>query len=352
MRNPRPNLNPQYSFGNFVVGPCNMFAHSAAKGVAEKPAEMYNPLFLHGGVGLGKTHLMQAIGHFALTEHSGELRAVYLSTEHFTNQLISAIQNRAMKRFRQRFRNIDVLLIDDIHFIAGKDATQEEFFHTFNSLHDKKKQIVISSDRPPKQIPTLEDRLVSRFEWGLVASLDPPDFSTRLAILMKKAEDCKTQPPRKALELIAQYISSNIRELEGALTRLVATASVRGIEPSPELAGEMLEDTIRRAKDSDVTVDKIKRISARFFGIRESDFLSPRRSRSIARSRQIAMYLSRQLTPASFAEIGRAFGKKDHTTVLHACRRVQDLMNTDPNQASLIHSLRKEIESGTEDRAL
>jgi chromosomal replication initiator protein len=313
--------------------------------VAETPAELYNPLFLHGGVGLGKTHLMHAIGHHALSRHTGRLKAAYLSTEHFTNQLILAIQNRATEEFRQRFRSIDFLLIDDIHFIAGKDATQEEFFHTFNALHDKKKQIVISSDRPPKQIPTLEDRLVSRFEWGLVASLEPPDFDTRVAILRKKAENCKVELSTDVLKLIAQHVSSNIRELEGVLTRTVATASVRGEPPSPKLVREVLEDIIKRGQSCEVTVERIKQIAAKFFGIRESDFTSSRRSRSVAFPRQVAMYMSRQLTSASLSEIGEVFGRKDHTTVLHACRKIKTLQKTDPECRSLVESLRKEIQS-------
>lgn len=344
MRYSYSTLNPQYTFQDFVVGPCNLFAHSAAKGIAEKPAEMYNPLFLHGGVGLGKTHLMQAIGHHTLSEHGGKLRALYLSTESFTNELISAIQNRATEEFRQKFRSIDFLLVDDIHFIAGRDATQEEFFHTFNALHDKKKQIVISSDRPPKQIPTLEERLVSRFEWGLVAALEAPDFATRIAILRKKAEKCKARLSTEMFEFIAQHVRSNIRELEGALTKLVATASVRGEPPSMRLVHEVLDDIMRR-RAAEITLEKIKRVSAGFFDVKESDIASSKRSRSVVFPRQVAMYLSRELTSESLQEIGRAFGKKDHTTVLHACRKIERLFHTDRHQASLVEKLRKKIES-------
>lgn len=341
----RSELNPLYSFENFVVGPCNLFAHSAAEGVASNPAEMYNPLFLYGGVGLGKTHLMQAIGHKVRSGLDGRLRTVYLSTESFTNQLISAIQKRSTADFRARFRNIDILLVDDIHFIAGKDATQEEFFHTFNALHDRKKQIVISSDRSPKEIPTLEDRLISRFEWGLVAALKPPDFDTRVAILRKKAEKCKTPVPPEVLELIAQHIKSNIRELEGALTRLVAAAGVRREHLTPKMAADMLKEAIKSAAAREITIEKILRASARFFGIKQSELISSRLSRSITYPRQIAMYLSRELTHSSFSEIGRAFGKKDHTTVLHACRKIAALLETDPHQAAQIRRLREEIES-------
>ncbi|MBI4830794.1 MAG: chromosomal replication initiator protein DnaA [Candidatus Lindowbacteria bacterium] len=346
MRFSYSDLNPQYTFDNFVVGSCNLFAHSAAKGVAEKPAELYNPLFIYGGVGLGKTHLMQAIGHRALVEHPRGLKAAYLSTESFTNQLIAAIQNRATEEFRQKFRTIDFLLIDDIHFIAGKDATQEEFFHTFNALHDKKKQIVISSDRPPKQIPTLEERLVSRFEWGLVASLEPPDFDTRVAILRKKAENMRVALSPEVFDLIAQHISSNIRELEGALTRVVATASVRGKKPTTDLAREVLEDTIKRSRHPEITLESIRRISAKFFGLRESDLTSARRSRAVAFPRQVAMYMSRLLTSASLAEIGEAFARTDHTTVMHAHRKIANLSRTDPKCAAMIESLRQQIESG------
>lgn len=344
-------LNRQYTFDNFVVGTCNVFAHSAAKGVAERAAELYNPLFLYGGVGLGKTHLMQAIGHYAPSRNKPTLKVAYLSTESFTNQLISAIQSRNTEQFRRRFRNIDFLLIDDIHFIAGKDATQEEFFHTFNALHDKKKQIVISSDRPPKQIPTLKDRLISRFEWGIVASLDPPDYDTRVAILRKKAEHSRAALSTEILELIAEHVSSNIRELEGALTKLLALAGLRDESPSLELAKEVLEDLTRPGRRRKVTMERIRQASAKFFGIRESDFASSRRSRSVVFPRQVAMYLSRELTSAPLSQIGEAFGGKDHSTVIHACRRVKNLLQADCERAHLIDSLRTTIESGSDDKA-
>ena len=338
-------LNPLYSFESFVIGSCNLFAHSAAKGVAENPAEMYNPLFLHSGVGLGKTHLMQAIGREMRSERRRRLKIMYLSTESFTSQLIMSIRNRSTSEFREKYRTVDVLLVDDIHFIAGKDATQEEFFHTFNALHDRKKQIVISSDRPPKEIPTLEDRLVSRFEWGLVASLEPPDFDTRVAILKQKAKGCKAPVPTEVIELIAKHIRSNIRQLEGALTRLIATASVHRESISLQMATDMLHETIANAGAGEVTVDKIMAVSAQFFGLKQSDLASSRRSRAITFPRQVAMYLCRQLTTSSLYEIGRAFGKKDHTTVMHACRKIDALINSDPKQASSIQSLREEIEA-------
>jgi chromosomal replication initiator protein len=339
------DLNPLYNFQNFVVGPCNLFAHSAAMGITKNPAEMYNPLFLHGGVGLGKTHLMQAIGREMHSGRGRRQRIVYLSTESFTNQLIAAIRKRSTAEFREKYRSIDVLLVDDIHFIAGKDATQEEFFHTFNALHDRKKQIVISSDRPPKEIPTLEDRLVSRFEWGLVAGLEPPDFDTRVAILKHKAEACTIPVPPEVIELIAKHIRSNIRQLEGALTRLIATAGVHRERISLQMATELLGDTIARSSAGEITVDKIMTASAHFFGLKRSDLASSRRSRSITFPRQVAMYLCRQLTTSSLYEIGRAFGKKDHTTVMHACRKIDGLITTDPAQGSLIQSLREEIEA-------
>jgi len=341
----KPSLNRHYTFDNFVVGPCNVFAHSAAKGVSEKPAELYNPLFLYGGVGLGKTHLMQAIGHYAPSQRNRNLKVAYLSTESFTNQLILAIQSRNMENFRRKFRTIDFLLIDDIHFIAGKDATQEEFFHTFNALHDKKKQIVISSDRHPKQIPTLKDRLISRFEWGVVAPLDLPDFDTRVAILKKKAANARAVLSPEVLELIAQRVTSNIRKLEGTLTKLLAVAGVRDTSPSLELAEEVLEDATMYDLNHDVTVERIRKSAAEFFGLRESDFTSSRRSRSIAFPRQVAMYLSRELTSTPLSRIGEAFGGKDHTTVIYACRRINDLLRTDQERAYLIESLRKKIES-------
>jgi chromosomal replication initiator protein len=336
---------PQYTFENFVVGSCNLFAHSAARGVAERPGELYNPLFIYSGVGLGKTHLLHAIRHYTLSRHQESLKALYLSTEQFTNQLISAIQTGSTQEFRRRFREIDFLLIDDIHFIAGKDATQEEFFHTFNALHDKKRQIVISSDRAPKQIPTLEERLVSRFEWGLVTRIEPPEFETRVAILEKKTRSCKADIPREVVLLIAERIDSNIRELEGALTRVVAAASLRGEAPTVELAREVLKDLFERTAPRDLTVEDIKQITAKFFEVKLSELSSTRRGRSVAFPRQAAMYLTRKFTTASLAEIGRAFGRKDHTTVLHACRKIEDKMRTDPSCKSLMDALSKRMRS-------
>jgi chromosomal replication initiator protein len=340
-----PNLNPSYSFDNFVVGPCNLFAHSAAQGVASKPAEMYNPLFIYGGVGLGKTHLMQAIGHKVRSGSGRRLKTLYLSTESFTNELVSSIRNRSTSEFRRKYRNIDVLLVDDIHFIAGKDATQEEFFHTFNALHDRKKQIVISSDRPPSEIATLEQRLVSRFEWGLVASLEPPDFEMRLAILGKKAELCRTPIPAQVLELIARSVKSNIRELEGALTRVVATAGVRRLRPCVEMVEEILGKRGESPEAPKVTAQVIMNAAAEFFGVKERDFASSRRSRSVTFPRQAAMFLCRELTSSSLAEIGRAFGGKDHTTVLYACRKIEGLIESDPAWAASIRQLREQITS-------
>ncbi|GAB4346685.1 MAG: chromosomal replication initiator protein DnaA [Candidatus Abyssubacteria bacterium] len=339
-----PTVSAQYTFQNFVIGPCNLFAHSAARAVATKPAEVYNPLFIHSGVGLGKTHLLQAIRHYVLSRPGGKTKAVYLSTEQFTNQLISAIQTGSTQEFRRRFREIDFLLVDDIHFIAGKDATQEEFFHTFNALHDRKRQIVISSDREPKQIPTLEERLVSRFEWGLVARIDPPDFETRLAILEKKSKNCTSHIPANVLQLIAEHVDANIRELEGALTRVVAAASLRGEPPTIELAYDVLKGLFTRTVPRDLTIEDIKQVTAKYFEIKLSDLSSGRRGRIFAFPRQAAMYLSRKLTDASLAEIGRAFGRKDHTTVLHACRKIEEKMKTDPSCKRLVEALLKKMQ--------
>lgn len=345
MNHTSSGLNPQYSFENFVVGPCNLFAQSAAKGVAQNPAEIYNPLFLHGGVGLGKTHLMQAIGHAIRSDRRSNKRVEYLTTETFTNQLVAAIKKRSTAEFRDKYRGIDVLLVDDIHFIARKNATQEEFFHTFNALHDKKKQIVICSDRPPKEIPTLEDRLISRFEWGLVAAIQPPDYDTRVAILTRKARACKSPIPTEAIRLIATHIRSNIRELEGALTRLIATASLNRQPITVETAADILKDEIARTSAGEITVQKIILATERSFGLRKGDLTSQRRSRAITHPRQIAMYLCRELTTDSLSHIARPFNKKDHTTILHAHRKIASLINSDPTQAASIRRLREELES-------
>ena len=312
-----PNLNPKYTFDTFVIGNSNRFAHAACVAVAEAPARAYNPLFLYGGVGLGKTHLMHAIGHHIMDQKK-DPKVVYVSSEKITNELINSIKDDRNEEFRNKYRNVDVLLIDDIQFIAGKERTQEEFFHTFNSLHEANKQIIISSDRPPKEIPTLEDRLRSRFEMGLITDIQAPDFETRMAILRKKAQMENLDVPNEVTVYIAKNIKSNIRELEGALTRVVAYSSLTNRTISFELASEALKDIIITSKHEEITVNRIKEKVASVFNIKMEDFDSKKRTRSIAYPRQIAMYLSRELTDLSLPKIGEEFGGRDHTTVIHA----------------------------------
>ncbi|MCM8761245.1 MAG: chromosomal replication initiator protein DnaA, partial [Candidatus Omnitrophica bacterium] len=319
-------LQERYSFDHFVIGPSNRFAHAAALAVSDSPAKAYNPLFIYGGVGLGKTHLMHAIGHRVL-QKSPKARVLYISSEEFTNQLISAIQNRTTLKFREKYRSVDILLIDDIHFIAGKEATQEEFFHTFNALYDAHKQIVVSSDRPPKEIERLEERLVSRFEWGLVTDIQPPDFETRIAILKKKSEKETIVLPEDVFYFLAEKIRTNIRELEGALIRVVAYAKLVGKDVSVELAKEVLKDMIIEGEKK-VTIELIQKKVSEYFDIKLSDMRAKKRSKAIAYPRQIAMYLARQLTDYSLPEIGEQFGGRDHTTVIHAYDKIEnDLKN-------------------------
>lgn len=334
------SLNPKYTFESFVVGPANRFAHAAAFAVAESPAKTYNPLFFYGGVGLGKTHLMQAIGHHVVKRQS-QLRIVYISSEKFTNQLILSIQNRTTSRFRERYRNVDVLLIDDIQFIGGKESTQEEFFHTFNTLHDAHKQIVISCDRRPKEIPGLENRLVSRFEWGLVADIQPPDLETRVAILHKRLEREPAAVPVEVTQFIAENFRVNIRELEGALVRVIAYASLMGTPMTLEVAKEVLKDSLREG--SRVTVERIQRAVAEYFDMEPSEMKTKRRSRSLTYPRQVAMYLSRELTAHSLPEIGEFFGGRDHTTVLHACAKLQQEARRTTTTKALLDRLIQEL---------
>ena len=310
-------LNPKYTFDSFVIGNSNRFAHAASLAVAEAPAKAYNPLFIYGGVGLGKTHLMHAIGHYIL-ENNPKAKVEYISSEKFTNELINSIKHDKNEEFRNKYRNVDVLLIDDIQFIAGKEGTQEEFFHTFNALHEANKQIIISSDRPPKEIPTLEDRLRSRFEMGLITDIQPPDFETRIAILRKKAQLENINVPNEVMTYIAKYIKSNIRELEGALTRVVAYSSLTNKNISLELATEALKDIISNPKSEEITVNRIKEKVSEAFNIKMDDFNSKKRTRTIAYPRQIAMYICRELTDLSLPKIGSEFGGRDHTTVIHA----------------------------------
>jgi chromosomal replication initiator protein len=338
-------FNPKYTFGNFVVGPSNRFAHAAALAVAERPAEAYNPLFLYGGVGLGKTHLMQAICHYILTKNP-QVKAFYTSSEKFTNQLIDAIQKGTTLKFREKYRNVDVLLVDDIHFIAGKQSTQEEFFHTFNALRDAHKQIVISSDRPPKEISTLEERLVSRFEGGLITDIQAPDFETRIAILRKKAEKEVINVPDDVASFIAEKIDTNIRELEGALIRVVAYALLVREEVTLGLTQEVLKETLAAGQEKRITIDLIQKRVAEHFDVRISDMKIKKRTKAIAFPRQIAMYLSRELTDNSLPDIGEAFGGKDHTTVLHAHKKISKLILEDVDKKAVIDRITSELKRG------
>lgn len=339
---PRAQLNPKYTFDTFVIGNSNRFAHAASLAVAEAPAKAYNPLFIYGGVGLGKTHLMHAIGHYILNQNP-KASVVYVSSEKFTNELINSIRDDRNVEFRNKYRNVDVLLVDDIQFIAGKERTQEEFFHTFNALHEANKQIIISSDRPPKEIPTLEDRLRSRFEWGLIADIQPPDLETRIAILRKKAKVENIDVSNDVMLYIATKIQSNIRELEGALIRIVAYSSLTNKKVTVDLATEALKDIISNTKPREITPELIKEIVAKNFNIKIEDFNSKKRSRSISYPRQIAMYLCRELTDLSLPKIGDEFGGRDHTTVIHAYDKISsDIKNN--NEINIkIQNLIKEI---------
>ena len=335
-------LNPKYTFDSFVIGNSNRFAHAASLAVAEAPAKAYNPLFIYGGVGLGKTHLMHAIGHYVLQNNSNA-KVVYVSSEKFTNELINAIRDDRNEEFRNKYRNVDILLIDDVQFIAGKERTQEEFFHTFNELHDANKQIILSSDRPPKEIPTLEDRLRSRFEWGLIADIQPPDFETRMAILKKKADVEKLNVANEVMVYIATKIKSNIRELEGALIRIVAYSSLTNRPITVELASEALKDIISNKQNKNITIDVIQDVVAGYFNLRIEDLKSQRRTRNVAYPRQIAMYLSRKLTDMSLPKIGEEFGGRDHTTVIHAYEKISDALNTDESLQHTVNDITKKL---------
>lgn len=316
-------LNPRYTFDNFVVGPANRHAHAYAVAVADSPAKTYNPLFIYGGVGLGKTHLMQAICHQIKNANPARLKICYLPSEKFTNELIHAIQHKSTPAFRQKYRNVDVLVIDDIHFIAGKESTQEEFFHTFNTLYDAHKQIIICSDRPPKEITNLQDRLVSRFGWGLTTDIQPPDLETRAAILKKKIERESVSIPDDVIFFIAQLIKTNIRELEGALVRTIAYSLLEEKPITLELTKEVLKDLLKEPKKL-ITVDFILRCVAEEFGVTLQDLKTRRRNKNIVIPRQIAMFISRELTDLSLPEIGELFGGKDHTTVLYSYNKVKE----------------------------
>lgn len=335
-------LNPRYIFNTFVVGTSNRLAHAAAMAVTENPARAYNPLFIYGGVGLGKTHLMHAIAHQILLRNPYQ-RVVYVSSETFTNELINAIRDGRQLQFRGRYRNVDCLLIDDVQFIGGKETTQEEFFHTFNTLHEARRQIVISSDRPPKNIPTLESRLLSRFEWGLIADIQPPDLETRHAILRKKADLEDIEVPDDVLQYIAKRVDTNIRELEGALIRLIAFVSFHHEELSPSLAEQVLEDVLPKRNKQPITISLIQEVVAEYYGLHPNDFSLRKRTRSIAFPRQVAMFLVRKLTDNSLPRIGQEFGGRDHTTVMHACEKISRGIAEDPEFASTIDALKKKI---------
>jgi chromosomal replication initiator protein len=336
-------LNPKYSFDTFVVGHGNRFAHAAALAVAETPAKAYNPYFIYGGVGLGKTHLMQAIAHYVLKNNSSA-KVLYVTSEKFTNDLINSIQHNKMEEFRKKYRTPDLLMIDDIQFIGGKNRTQEEFFHTFNELHGTSKQIVISSDRPPKEIPDLEERLWSRFEWGLIADIQPPDLETRIAILKKKAELEELPVPQEVLNLIAAKMVSNIRELEGALIRVIAYASLTNKEITLPMVEDILKDIISPESDrSNIDMNLIKKITSDYYQTDVDAMTAQTRTKENAMARQVAMYLARTLTSASLPKIGEEFGGRDHTTVMHACNKIIEEMKTDPEVEEAVKTISEKI---------
>ncbi len=337
-------LNPKYIFETFVIGNSNRFAHAASLAVAEAPAQVYNPFFIYGGVGLGKTHLMHAIGHRILKNHPG-LRVVYISSEKFTNELINSIRDGNPESFRQKYRNIDVLLVDDIQFLSKKEHTQEEFFHTFNTLHEANKQIIISSDRPPREIQTLEDRLRSRFEWGLITDIQAPDLETRIAILRKKAMLENLNVHNDVMVYIASRIDNNIRELEGALIRVMAYASLTKQVIDIDLATEALKDIFPNGRPKQITMELIQDVVASYFKIKMDELLAKKRTRNVAFPRQIAMYLCRELTDTSLPRIGEMFGGRDHTTVIHAHDKISRERNEDVKLNNTIKELIKRIES-------
>ena len=341
---PKSMLNEKYTFDTFVIGSGNRFAHAASLAVAEAPAKAYNPLFIYGGVGLGKTHLMHAIGHYVL-ENDPNMEVVYLSSEKFTNEFINSIRDNKAVDFRNKYRNVDILLIDDIQFLAGKEQTQEEFFHTFNALHEENKQIIISSDRPPKEIPTLEDRLRSRFEWGLITDITPPDLETRIAILRKKAKAEGLDIPNEVMHYIANQIDTNIRELEGALIRVVAYSSLINQDIDASLAADALKDIIPSSRPKAITIQGIQEVVGEKYNVRLEEFAAKKRTKSIAFPRQIAMYLSRELTDFSLPKIGQEFGGRDHTTVIHAHEKISKLISTDQVLSKEIEEIKEQIKS-------
>lgn len=340
----RQPLNPKYTFNTFVVGNNNRLAHAAALAVAESPSKAYNPLFIYGGVGLGKTHILHAIGNQVL-QNDQNYKVVYVSSETFTNELINSIKDDETVEFRNKYRSVDVLLIDDIQFLAGKERTQEEFFHTFNTLHEADKQIIVSSDRTPKEIPTLEDRLRSRFEWGLIADIQQPDLETREAILRKKAQLENIDVPDEVIFFIASHVKSNIRELEGALLRVMAYSNLNQREIDMDLTKEALKNILTGNHKKIITIPYIQKVVAKFYDIKVDDFKSRRRTKNVAFPRQIAMYLSREMTEASLPAIGQEFGGRDHTTVIHACDKIKKCIENDGTTDDAIKEITKILES-------
>ncbi len=341
---PEPStLIPRYTFGNFVVGASNQFAHAACLAVANRPADHYNPLFIYGGVGLGKTHLVNAVGHRLLQRNPGQ-KVIYTTFESFMNQLIGSLRRDRMNEFKNHYRSIDVLILDDIQFIAGKERTQEEFFHTFNSLYESHKQIIITSDRFPKEIPNLEDRLRNRFEWGLTADIQPPDIETRIAILSKKAEAEEIDLPQDVANFLATNIWSNVRELEGSLTRLGAFASLTKVEITTDLAKEVLRHTLKD-NEKQVTVRNIQKAICEHFDVKISDLKSKRRTKNLALARQMAMYLCRKYTGTSFPAIGAEFGGRDHSTVIHASKSIEKKTVTDPSVKATVDRLVRQLKN-------
>ncbi len=336
-------LNPRYVFEEFVVGNNSRMTYAASMAVSERPAQVYNPLFIYGGVGLGKTHLMQAIGHVLLKNHP-TARVHYCSAESFMNEMIMAIRQANGHEFRTKYRNMDLLLIDDVQFLAGKESTQEEFFHTFNALHGANRQIVVTSDRPPKEIPTLEDRLVSRFEWGLITDIQPPDYETRLAILRKKVERENIQIPDEVLALIADSVKSNIRELEGSLVKLLVHASVYKNEVTIDMARDVLKDFVKSSPRK-TSISVIQKVVSQHYRVPVESMRSKVRTARLTFPRQVAIFLARDLTSASLAQIGQRFGGRDHTTVIHACQKISELIDRDVSLRSTIGQLRKELSS-------
>jgi chromosomal replication initiator protein len=338
-----PSLSSKYTYESFVVGSCNQFAHAASLAVAEAPGRTYNPLYLYGGVGLGKTHLMHACGH-AIKSRNQHLKLCYISSERFMNDLINAIRYDKTQSFREKYRSVDVLLIDDVQFMAGKERTQEEFFHTFNALYDQQKQIVISSDCPPREIPTLEERLHSRFEWGLIADIEPPDLETKIAILKRKADLIGVSIPDDVAMFIAGRVKSNVRELEGSLVRLIAISSLRGEPISKILAQDAIRNFAKEEEPGVITIQQIQKLVASTYKLTSDELVSKNNARNISHPRQVAMYLCKHLTKHSYPEIGRAFGGKHHTTVMHSVEKIESLVTTDETLQRLITELSESLQ--------